>query len=193
MDNFTQVETDEKYSFSVPRVTYGGCSMLNKAIYDPHHTHIDLVRPGSAPAGTRPPTHKQDPLCPCGIREFGQGQDPGLNPGPPPASHIQPQSQSHAAGPGPQPTVCNTGPPRRRIAGPLTLDAHHNTAPRGHHSAAPPQDLDLEYPALPMHWPRRWPHLAPTASRPGSSWIRKKQARITDRSGKRHISPQGQS
>jgi hypothetical protein len=41
----------------VPRVTYGGCSMLNKVIYDPHHTHIGLVRPGSAPAGTRPPTH----------------------------------------------------------------------------------------------------------------------------------------
>ena len=57
MDNFTQVETDEKYSFLVPRVTYGGCSMLNKVIYDPHHTHIGLVRPGSAPAGTRPPTH----------------------------------------------------------------------------------------------------------------------------------------
>ena len=31
--------------------------MLNKVIYDPHHTHIGLVRPGSAPAGTRPPTH----------------------------------------------------------------------------------------------------------------------------------------
>ena len=36
--------------------------MLNKVIYDPYHTHIGLVRPGSAPAGTRPPTHKQDPL-----------------------------------------------------------------------------------------------------------------------------------
>ena len=62
MDNFTQVETDEKYSFLVPRVTYGGCSMLNKVIYDPHHTHIGLIRPGSAPAGTRPPTHIYTPL-----------------------------------------------------------------------------------------------------------------------------------
>ena len=64
MDNFTQVETDEKYSFLVPRVTYGGCSMLNKVIYDPHHTHIGLVRPGSAPAGTRPPTHIRFHLVP---------------------------------------------------------------------------------------------------------------------------------
>ena len=67
MDNFTQVETDEKYSFLVPRVTYGGCSMLNKVIYDPHHTHIGLVRPGSAPAGTRPPTHIHTHLIGHGI------------------------------------------------------------------------------------------------------------------------------
>ena len=67
MDNFTQVETDEKYSFLVPRVTYGGCSMLNKVIYDPYHTHIGLVRPGSAPAGTRPPTHKPTHLPPLRI------------------------------------------------------------------------------------------------------------------------------
>ena len=40
--------------------------MLNKAIYDPHHTHIGLVRPGSAPAGTCPPTHKPTHLTPRG-------------------------------------------------------------------------------------------------------------------------------
>ena len=57
MDNLTHVETEEKYLFLVTRVTYGGCSMLNKVIYDPHDTHIGLARPGSAPAGTRPPTH----------------------------------------------------------------------------------------------------------------------------------------
>ena len=75
MDNFTQVETDEKYSFLVPSVTYGGCSVLNKATYDPHHTHIGLVRPGSAPAGTRPPAHIHTHLAwgargqlQCGVR-----------------------------------------------------------------------------------------------------------------------------
>jgi len=49
MDNFTQVETDEKYSSLVPRVTYGGCSMRNKVMDDPDHTHIGLVRPWLVP------------------------------------------------------------------------------------------------------------------------------------------------